>query len=107
MLRQETVKNIVEKYLKNLPIDVDGAILFGSSARNDRLTDSDVDLIVISHDFKQMSMSQRFLILQKNWKEKVELEAFGFTTEEFEKLKDKSIVLQEAVEYGIRIKTKA
>ena len=107
MLRQETVKNVVEKYLKNLPIEVDEAILFGSSARNDRLIDSDVDLIVISHDFKQMSVFQRFLILQKNWKEKVELEAFGFTLEEFEKLKDKSIVLQEAAEYGIRIKTKA
>ena len=90
MLRQETVKNIVEKYLKNLPIEVDEAILFGSSARDDRLTDSDVDLVVISQDFKQMRMPQRLLILQKNRKEKVELEAFGFTLEEFEMLRIKA-----------------
>jgi hypothetical protein len=43
--------------------------------------------------------------LQKNWKSKTELEAFGFTPEEFAKLKDKSMILQEAVEHGVKLTT--
>jgi len=103
MLRQETVKRVVEDYIRNLPIKVDEAILFGSSTRGDRLTESDIDLIVISKDFKRMGFPQRFLVLQKNWKSKTNLEAFGFTPEEFAKLKNKSILLQEAEKYGIKI----
>jgi len=78
--------------------------LFGSTARGDRLKESDIDLIVISEDFKKMSLPQRFLILQKNWKPCLDLEAFGFTAEEFERLKNKSVILQEATEYGIDLK---
>jgi len=103
MLRQETVKKVVADYLKNLPIKVDEAILFGSSTRSDRLAESDIDLIVISKDFKRMGLPQRFLILQKNWKSRTDLEAFAFTPEEFAKLKDKSILLQEAEKYGVKI----
>lgn len=104
MLRQETIKGIVLQYLKRLPVKVDETILFGSSARGDRLSDSDVDLIVISRDFEKMSFPDRFLILQKSWKSETDLEAFGFTREEFNELKHKSIILQEAAEHGIRIK---
>ena len=103
MLRQETIKSLVQKYIKALPLKVDAAILFGSTARDDRLKDSDIDLIVISQDFEHMSLPQRFLILQKNWKSRMDLEAFGFTQEEFDKLKNKSIILQEATEYGIKL----
>ena len=105
MLRQETVRRAVKNYLRTLPVKVDKAILFGSSVRGDRLVESDIDLIVISSDFKRMNSAQRFLILQKNWKSKTELEAFGFTPEEFAKVKDKSLILQETVEHGVRLKT--
>jgi len=66
-----------------------------TASKGDRLSESDIDLIVISRDFKGMGFPQRFLILQKNWKSRTDLEAFGFT-EEFARLKDKSILLQEA-----------
>jgi predicted nucleotidyltransferase len=106
MLRQETAKNLVQKYLERLPIKVDEAILFGSTATNTRLAESDIDLIIISEDFKEMALPQRFLILQKNWESKTDLEAFGFTREEFDSLKNKSIIVQEATENGIKLKTK-
>jgi len=102
MLRQETIKALVRKYIKSLPLKVDRTILFGSTAKGDRLEDSDVDLIIISQDFQKMTLPQRFLVLQKNWKPHLDLEAFGFT-QEFDQLKDKSIVLQEATENGINI----
>jgi predicted nucleotidyltransferase len=79
MLRQETAKSLIRRYLKKLPIKVQQAILFGSTATDDRLAESDIDFIVISNDFKDMPLPQRFLILQKNWTAKTDLEAFGFT----------------------------
>jgi len=103
MLRKETIEKKVKDYLKKLPVKIYEAILFGSSVKGDRLVDSDIDLIVISDDFTGMSFPERFLILQKNWDDKVMLEAFGFTRDEFNKLKSKSIVLQEANEYGMRL----
>ena len=106
MLGQRAAINLVQKYLDRLPIKVEEAILFGSTATDNRLAESDIDLIIISQDFEGMELPQRFLILQKNWQSKTDLEAFGFTREEFDSLKNKSIVLQEAVEYGIKLKTK-
>jgi predicted nucleotidyltransferase len=105
MLRQETAKSLIRRYLKKLPLKVEQAILFGSTASGTRLADSDIDLIVISDDFKDMPLPKRFLILQKNWTEKTDLEAFGFTQEEYERLRFKSIVVQEADEKGIRLIT--
>jgi predicted nucleotidyltransferase len=105
VLRQETAKTIIRRYLAKLPIKVEQAILFGSTATGERLADSDIDLIVISDDFQDMLLPQRFLILQKSWTEKIELEAFGFTQQEFDRLKHKSIVVSEADEKGIRLIT--
>jgi predicted nucleotidyltransferase len=106
MLRLETAKKAIHSYLAKLPIKVEQAILFGSTADGTRLAQSDVDLIVVSEDFKGLPLPQRYLILQKNWTEKVDLEAFGFTQQEYNSLKTKSIVVGEADEKGIRLITK-
>ncbi|MGC8998483.1 MAG: nucleotidyltransferase domain-containing protein [Candidatus Bathyarchaeia archaeon] len=86
-----------------MPIKIDFAILFGSTVYGERLRDSDIDLIIVSKDFEGVPFEKRMLILQKHWKHDVMLEAFGFTPKEFEKLKDKSIVIQEAIEKGKKI----
>jgi predicted nucleotidyltransferase len=103
LLSEVYIEREVKRYLKSLPIKVDLAILFGSTVYGERLRDSDIDLIVVSEDFKEVPFEKRILTLQKHWKHRVMLEAFGFTPEEFESLKDKSIVIQEAVEKGKKI----
>ncbi|MCX8181755.1 MAG: nucleotidyltransferase domain-containing protein [Candidatus Methanomethyliaceae archaeon] len=100
MLSEEYIEREVKRYLKSLPIKVNFAILFGSTVCGDRLKESDIDLIVISEDFRNMPFEERMMILQKYWKHDVMIEAFGFTKEELEKLKDKSVVVQEALEKG-------
>lgn len=103
MLSRNHIEREVKRYLKSLPIKVEFAILFGSTIYGERLRDSDIDLIVVSKDFKETPFEKRILTLQKHWKHRLMLEAFGFTPEEFEKLKDKSIVVQEAAEKGKKI----
>ncbi|MEM3609254.1 MAG: nucleotidyltransferase domain-containing protein [Candidatus Bathyarchaeia archaeon] len=103
MLSEAYIEREVKRYLKSLPITVDFAILFGSTVYGERLKDSDIDLIIVSEDFDKMPFEKRMLILQKHWKHDIMLEAFGFTPEEFESLKDRSIIIQEAIEKGKRI----
>lgn len=50
------VIEIVQRYLAavaNAGIPVDGGVLFGSCARGDQRTDSDIDLVVLSPRFDQ------------------------------------------------------
>lgn len=103
MLSEVYIEREVKRYLKSLSIKIDFAILFGSTVYGERLRDSDIDLIIVSKDFEGVPFEKRMLILQKHWKHDVMLEAFGFTPKEFEKLKDKSIVIQEAIEKGKKI----
>jgi len=103
LLSEVYIEREVKRYLKSLPIKIDFAILFGSTVYGERLRDSDIDLIIVSKDFEGVPFEKRMLILQKHWKHDVMLEAFGFTPKEFEKLKDKSIVIQEAIEKGKKI----
>ena len=103
MLSEVYIEREVRRYLKSLPIRVDFAILFGSTVYGERLRESDIDLIVVSEDFKGMPYEKRMLLLQKYWKHDVMIEAFGFTKDEMERLRGRSVVVQEAIERGKRI----
>jgi predicted nucleotidyltransferase len=103
VLRQETAKNIIRRYLAKLPVKVEQAILFGSTASDTRLADSDIDLIVISR--LQRHAPATAFPHSPSWTEKIDLEAFGFTSEEYNNLRFKSIVVSEADEKGIRLIT--
>lgn len=54
MLSEKYINKIVKEYLISLPIKVKFALLFGFSVFSDRLRNSDIDLIVVSDDFKNM-----------------------------------------------------
>jgi len=107
MLSKSYIKRLVKSYLKRLPINVKYAILFGSTVKGTRLRESDIDLIVVSDDFEGMSLVKRIQLLLKYWTHKrVELEVFGYTEDEIKKLKGKSIIVSEALEYGEKIKVR-
>ncbi len=56
------IKEIINDYklvLKNLGITVERVILFGSFAKGSAQKDSDIDLIIVSKDFKKMNLRQR------------------------------------------------
>jgi len=81
--------------------------LFGSYAYGKQHRDSDIDLIVLSPDFKKMEFMERLIWLSKMRKEKFmspPMDIFGYTPEEFKKLSKESIVLEEAKKEGVLIK---
>lgn len=77
--------------------------LFGSYARCDWLTDSDVDLIVVSDGFKGLSLGERYVLVRKLLPPNRGFEILTYTREEFEQARKKSIVIQDASEYWIKI----
>jgi len=103
MAKEENVQRIAKNYVRRLARDitVQHAILTGSRATGSYLEDSDVDLIIVSDDFSKMQLPERLRYLQKQWKSKIPLEAFGYTVNEFRSLQRKSTYVKEAVRTGI------
>lgn len=100
---------ITQDYLDSLKekIEIKKAILFGSAARGQFTRDSDLDIIVISPDFKKMEYMDRLKFLSKARGDKfiyVPMDILGYTEEEFEKITKESVVLEEAKREGKEIK---
>jgi hypothetical protein len=86
------VKRIIERYrqeLKNLNINSKKIILYGSYAKGNPREDSDIDLIVISDDFKDMNVRERLEILGVAAGRVFEpIEALGYTPKEIKQKKE-------------------
>jgi len=99
---REILEDFKNKVIKVLGKDTQ-IYLFGSYARGDWLNDSDLDLIVISNKFKNMSLEKRYRIVRSLLPTNISVELLLYTPEEFEKIKKKSIIIKDAMEYWIEI----
>lgn len=77
--------------------------LFGSYAKCSWLRDSDIDLIVVSDAFRGLDIGRRYTLVRKLLPFDRGFEILVYTREEFEIAKKRSIVVQDAAEYWIRI----
>lgn len=105
MATEKYVQRITREYLGRLSrdINVNQAILTGSWARGSYLEDSDVDLIIVSDDFEGVALPERLVYLQKNWTSRLPLEALGYTTGEFKRLRKNSTYVKDAVRHGLKL----
>src|SRR3989338_4518734 len=99
---------IAKNYVKDLcgRVQISRAILFGSHARGDHRRDSDLDIIVISQDFKNMGFMQRLVLLSKARGQKYmtpPMDILGYTPKEFSRLKKDSVVIREANQQGVAL----
>jgi predicted nucleotidyltransferase len=78
-------------------------ILFGSRARDDWLYSSDIDLILVSEDFRPISFLNRIREIADMWDGDLQLEPICYTPEEFEKKKKEKGIVSTAMKYGIEI----
>jgi hypothetical protein len=100
------IKEIVAEYtqtLKTLGVNVERVILYGSYALGNERKDSDIDLVVISKDFRKMNLRERLEVLGIAAARIMKpVEAKGYTPEEIEMTQEASF-LKEVLEIGVSI----
>lgn len=83
------VKPIIDLYLKDLKkvVRPQKVIVFGSYAKGKATPESDLDLVVISQDFADFSLDERFSLLFQARRHpktrKIAMDIFGYTPKEF------------------------
>lgn len=78
-------------------------ILFGSRARGDHLRTSDIDLIVISEDFRGMYFLERIRRIARLWDGDLRLEVLPYTPEELERKAREISIVSVALKEGVEI----
>ncbi len=96
---------IIKKFILKLKKDfaVSKVIFFGSRAANDYLNDSDIDLLIVSPDFKGIDMSGRMSLMYRYWDNRYDVDFLCYTPEEFRKLSKMITIAREAARKGIVI----
>jgi hypothetical protein len=101
------IKKQILKFLKKIKeFKIEKAIIFGSRIRGDYLEESDIDLILVSDDFKNIPFTDRMgkVYTYYNAKElKVPLELICYTKKEFQHKSKIPGLVQDALKEGIII----
>lgn len=84
--------------------DPEKIILFGSRARGDHLSDSDVDILIVSNQFEGTNWLKRIMDVSLLWNGLVTLEPICYTPAEFEEKKKLIGIVNEAVREGVELK---
>lgn len=101
----EFPKKIINHYIDilNQEISLKGVLLFGSFAYGEPTKHSDVDLAIISPDFKKMNFGKRMTWLEtKRDKitDQIAMDIFGYTPQEFRHIEKQSAIMAKAKKDG-------
>jgi len=87
--------------LREHGIRVETVILFGSYARGDFCSGSDLDLIIVSSDWVNMGYIDRLSLLYRIWDKDIDANFVALTPQELRDRLEKSVVLRDASRYWI------
>ena len=102
-------KESILKTLRNFKLQTSNEIpikkmyLFGSFARGTPHRWSDIDLIIVSNEFKKLKFRKRATKMYDYWNIDYPVDFLCYTPEEFNKLKKQVTIVREAVKEGIEI----
>lgn len=100
----EELESHIENMIENVEIDIAKVIIFGSTARGERTSESDTDLIIISDEYPESQIYERVSRFYQEWDSKNygPVEFLCLTTKEWNKKKKKThSVYEKAEEEGI------
>jgi len=104
---KEVHKTIIEykRRLEEMGIKVKKIILYGSFATRNVKENSDIDLVVISDDFKDLDIWERLCLLGRvRIGIRIPMEILGYTEKEFNSKRKGSFIFDEVKSKGIEIK---
>ena len=97
---------IIKEFKRRLTnkIPLKKIILFGSRAKGENVNEfSDFDLLIISDKFEGIKSFKRSPNMYDYWTENIPVDFLCLTSKEFNNLKDKITIVNEAVRTGIEI----
>ena len=99
------LKEPLEVFRRNVRrrIRVEAVWLFGSRARGDARPDSDVDLIVVSPDFRGLDLVERSRLIRPCWEADISVDILPYTPEEFDRLRQGITLVRTAVTEGVEV----
>lgn len=105
MDRKTALIKKLEDVKKNASKDIriDRLIIFGSQVSGKPHKDSDIDLIVVSQDFRNLNFFQRGALMYRHWHLRLPVDFLCYTPEEFNRLRKQASMVKEAVDNGIAI----
>lgn len=105
--KKDNFKKIVREYLNHIPRDIkiEGIFLFGSYVSGKVNRDSDIDLVIISSNFRKMDFLKRLELLShvqgcSRITRSVPMDIIGYTPEEFKEIDKESLIMREAKKRG-------
>src|SRR3989344_8672200 len=99
---KENLKIFKENLNKNIPITK--MYFFGSRVSGISNKDSDIDLIIVSPNFKKLDFFKRGAKMYDYWNLRYPVDFICYTPKEFNKLKKQVTIVNEAIKEGIEIK---
>jgi len=100
----ESLIDLICDYISRVDAEyrVEKVYIFGSTAKGNRLEESDVDLIIVSKAFRGMSMLERLYLLYKLWDHPIDLQVLAYTPEEYKEASQR-LMLKEILSYAIEL----
>jgi predicted nucleotidyltransferase len=101
-------KKELVKLLKKLKdeLKVEEVHIFGSRVYGTPLKESDIDILIISEEFKNKSFIENMIRVNKMLDGNLDIEIFPYTREDIIRYKGKKVVITEALEKGLKIELK-
>lgn len=92
--KEEVLPQIVAEFSPSL------VLLFGSRVRGTAEEDADVDVVIVSEAFAGIPFVKRMSAVLKNISFEKHIDAICYLPDEYERMKEHSAVLMDALEYG-------
>jgi len=104
-MRDKWIDLFIKEALPKIQREVNPSkvIIFGSRAGGFAEEDSDIDVIVVSNFFKNVDFLERMPMLLKLIKFEKHIDFLCYTEEEFEHLKESSVVVRDALSKGLDV----
>ena len=98
----EKIMKSIQKYIEKIRkyYKIDAIILFGSYAKGNENEDSDIDIAIISSDFKDV-IDDGAKLIGLTWKIDTRIEPHPITTEDFKNVSNPFI--KEVLDTGIKV----
>jgi len=105
MGEREFIIEKLKEFKKELSgeIKVEKIIFFGSRARGDFRKESDIDLIIVSKDFKNKNFLKRPVGMYNHWKIDYPVDFICYSTDEFKALEKRISIVSHALKEGVVI----